>query len=224
MSDLILIYWISQRDKFFVQTNNETETGMIIIDRIIGNIADPKWKSGELNLEPDILHLDFSEAQKNRLRKSTNGGIEIAIALPRHLRIHDGDILYIHQGTGQLVIARIKLPEVMAIDFINIEKLSKDEILTLGFQLGHAFGNQHWPSVIKGNTIYVPISVDRKVMLSAMHTHNFDHIDISFHPGEDISELLSNSEFRLLFGGIGATSHTHTIPGTKIVNINVSNL
>jgi hypothetical protein len=46
-------------------------------------------------------------------------------------------------------------------------------------------------AVIKGATVYVPLSVDRKVMSSVMRTHAFEHITSRFVPGEEIAGLLT---------------------------------
>ena len=51
------------------------------------------------------------------------------------------------------------------------------------FELGHALGNQHWPAVVKGSRMFVPLTVDRKVMASVMRTHAFPGIRYEFRPG-----------------------------------------
>ena len=83
------------------------------------------------------------------------------------------------------------------------------EIFKLAFEIGHALGNQHWPAVIRGTTIYVPLSVDRKVMASVMRTHAFQHAEIRFEPGEEVAAGLDAKEIRLLFAGADATPHHH---------------
>ena len=40
-------------------------------------------------------------------------------------------------------------------------------------ELGHALGNQHWPAVVKGTRVYVPLTVDRRSWRSVMKTHAF---------------------------------------------------
>ena len=63
--------------------------------------------------------------------------------------------------------------------------------------------------MIRGTTIYVPLSVDRKVMASVMKTHAFAHTDIRFEPGESVAKQLDAKEVRLLFAGADATPHHH---------------
>ena len=43
-------------------------------------------------------------------------------------------------------------------------------------ELGHALGNQHWPAVVKGTRVYVPLTVARAVMASVMKTHAFEGV------------------------------------------------
>ena len=68
-------------------------------------------------------------------------------------------------------------------------------------ELGHALGNQHWPAVVKGTTVYVPLTVDRKVMASVMRTHAFAGITYEFVAGTEVIPYLAPHEARRLFGG-----------------------
>ena len=76
-------------------------------------------------------------------------------------------------------------------------------------ELGHALGNQHWPAVVREDCVYVPLTVDRKVMLSVMRTHRLEHIAYSFRPGEEVIPYLAPHEVRRLFGGAEAGAHAH---------------
>jgi len=71
-------------------------------------------------------------------------------------------------------------------------------------------GNQHWPAVVKGTTVFVPLTVDRKVMASVMKTHAFSGISYDFAPGLEIIPYLAPHESRRLFGGADSTPHVHT--------------
>ncbi|CAO4184821.1 hypothetical protein CFFPNG_04484 [Methylorubrum aminovorans] len=63
--------------------------------------------------------------------------------------------------------------------------------------------------MIKGSTVYVPLSVDQKVMASVMRTHAFAHVKTRFAPGEEVAAKLDAKEVRLLFAGADATPHHH---------------
>ncbi|WP_172123254.1 MULTISPECIES: urease accessory protein UreE [unclassified Devosia] len=178
---------------------------MILIEKTLGNIKDRNWEGAEV----EQLVLEQWEAPKSRLRKRTESGLELAISLPRSEHLHDGDVLYHDPVARRIVVATIAMREVMVIEMEDFKGMSAAEILSIGFELGHGLGNQHWPAVIKGTTIYVPVSVDRKVMSSVMRTHAFRHATMHFEPGEVVAERLDPSEARLLFAGADASPHKH---------------
>lgn len=182
---------------------------MILVEKTLGHISDAEWQDHGQRGMVDHLMLEQWEAPKNRLRKASEGGIELAISLPRSEHLHDGDVLYHDKASGRIVIARIAMKEVMVIEMEDLDGLSPAEILQISFELGHGLGNQHWPAIIKGTTIYVPLSVDRKVMSSVMRTHAFKRASMRFEPGETVAAKLSAKEVRLLFAGADATPHHH---------------
>lgn len=182
---------------------------MILVESILGNLRDPLWQERAGTGVVDPLVLEQWEAPKNRLRKASEGGVELAIALPRSEHLHDGDVLYYDPASSVIVAARIALKEVLVIEMDGIERLAPAEILRTCFELGHGLGNQHWPAVIKGTTVYVPLSVDQKVMASVMRTHAFQHVKTRFAPGEEIAAKLDARETRMLFAGADATPHHH---------------
>ena len=182
---------------------------MIIVESKLGNLSDAAWQERAKGGIVDRLVLEQWEAPKSRLRKASEGGIELAISLPRSEHLYDGDVLYYDEARKHIVVARIPLKEVLVIELEKIESMTPAEVLRICFELGHGLGNQHWPAVIKGTTVYVPLSVDRKVMSSVMRTHAFEHITSRFAPGEEIAGLLTAKEMRLLFAGADATPHHH---------------
>lgn len=182
---------------------------MILVEGKLGNLADPVWHDRAHHARIDMLMLEQWEAPKSRLRKATEGGIELAISLPRAEQLHNDDVLLYDEASKVIVIARIALKDVLVIELEGLEGLSPIEILRTCFELGHGLGNQHWPAVIKGSTVYVPLSVDQKVMASVMRTHAFEHIKTRFAPGEEIAAKLDAKEVRLLFAGADATPHHH---------------
>ncbi|MFA7437701.1 hypothetical protein [Castellaniella sp.] len=182
---------------------------MILVEEVLGNLKDAIWHERAHRGPVDELVLEQWEAPKSRLRKASRDGLELAISLPRSEHLHDGDVLYYDADKNLLVVARIALKEVMVIELEGLETLAPQEILRLCFELGHGLGNQHWPAVIKGSTVYVPLSVDQKVMASVMKTHAFEHVKTYFAAGEDIAAKLDAKEVRMLFAGADATPHHH---------------
>lgn len=182
---------------------------MILVEHKLGHLGDPVWqeRAGQARIDP--LVLEQWEAPKSRLRKASESGIELAISLPRSEHLHDGDVLHYDAAQKLIVVARIALKEVLVIELEGLESLAPHEILRASFELGHGLGNQHWPAVIKGSTVYVPLSVDQKVMASVMRTHAFAHVKTRFAPGEEVAAKLDAKEVRLLFAGADATPHHH---------------
>ncbi|OYR15209.1 urease accessory protein UreE [Brucella thiophenivorans] len=182
---------------------------MILVEKTLGNIKDSVWHDRSHHAQVDHLALEQWEAPKSRLRKASEGGVELAISLPRSEHLHDGDVLYYDEDKKIIVVARIALKEVMVIELEGLEELAPQDILRICFELGHGLGNQHWPAVIKGSTVYVPLSVDQKVMASVMRTHAFERVKTYFAPGEEIAAKLDAKEVRMLFAGADATPHHH---------------
>ena len=182
---------------------------MILVEKTLGNLRDPVWQERARHAQVDLLVLEQWDAPKSRLRKASEGGVELAISLPRSEHLHDGDVLHYDEDAKVIVAARIALKDVLVIELEGLETLTPNEILRACFELGHGIGNQHWPAVIKGSTVYVPLSVDRKVMDSVMRTHAFAHVKTRFAPGEEIAAKLDARDVRMLFAGADATPHHH---------------
>lgn len=110
---------------------------------------------------------------KSRFVVKGSLGAEYAVALKRHTQVENGDILeYLPEEKRALVI-RVDLKPVMVIDLRKVVKKEPLEILRRCVELGHAIGNQHWPAIVKEDKVYVPLTVDKKVMSSVMDTHHF---------------------------------------------------
>lgn len=183
---------------------------MILVESIIGNVNEEGWVGRLKDARLDVLNLDQWQAQKNRFRLKTVGGSEVAVALDRKSHLHDGDVLAWDEASRTAVVARIQLKDVLVIRLDGLVGEPAETLARTCFELGHALGNQHWPAVVKGTTVYVPLTVDRKVMASVMKTHAFAGIQYDFAPGQEIIPYLAPHEARRLFGGADSTPHVHT--------------
>ncbi|WP_431223452.1 urease accessory protein UreE [Serratia sp. L9] len=182
---------------------------MILIENIIGNSkADPSWLKKAQGYQHDVLILEQWEAQKSRCRKQSEQGQDIGIALDRHVRLADGDVLLLDEEKKYLLTVTIHLRDVMVIHLEKYASAGFEEVIKQVFELGHALGNQHWKSVIKGSNVYVPLTVEVKMMNSVMKTHGYASTEYQFAKGETVLPLLNPSESRLLFGG-AEDSHVH---------------
>ena len=183
---------------------------MHLVEAVLGNAADSPWAERLAGASIDPLELDHWEAQKNRFRKKTVGGVELAVSLDRGTFMRDGDILFWDAAATRAVVARISLREVMVIHLDGLAEATPAIMMRTCVELGHALGNQHWPALVKGTRVYVPLTVDRKVMNSVMRTHRFEGIRYDFVPGGEIVPYLAPHESRRLFGGAEGPVHSHT--------------
>jgi urease accessory protein len=183
---------------------------MILVEAVLGNAAEPEWAARLSAAAVDSLELDHWEAQKNRFRKKTAGGVELAVSLDRGTFMHDGDVLLWDAEAVRAVVARISLRDVMIVHLDGLGPLASDIAMRTCVELGHALGNQHWPALVKGNRVFVPLTVDRKVMSSVMNTHRFEGLRYEFVPGGEIVPYLAPHESRRLFGGAEGPVHSHT--------------
>ena len=59
---------------------------MKVIETLLGNWSDPGWKARLEKARIDVLTLDQWQAQKNRFRLKTDGGIDLAGLMEGALR------------------------------------------------------------------------------------------------------------------------------------------
>ena len=182
---------------------------MAIVERVLGNRADAVWSARLKDASIDALVLSQWDAQKNRLRRETEGGVPMAVALERGAFLRDGDVLYWDGEKRFAVVCSIRLCPVMAVNMRDLEELPREEALCAAVRLGHALGNQHWPAVVKKGVVYVPMTADKKVMGAVMDTHAVPGVTYDFLAGEDVRDRLRPEEARLLFGGAERGEHGH---------------
>lgn len=187
---------------------------MDVISEILGNVGTAEWHKrlfhGPEAYDIENIYLDQWTAQKSRFLAKSDHDREFAIALRRGSRITDGDVIAVDDNARTAVVLRLALNDVLVINLEGLVGKSPEEIIRISLELGHAIGNQHWPAVIKATKVYVPMTVDRKVMLSVLDTHNIDAITYSFEKGSEVIPYLAPHEIRGLFGGAGHdNTHSH---------------
>lgn len=184
---------------------------MKIFSEIIGNLfTDKAWADKLKKSKIEYLPLDQWTAQKSRFIARDEKSTEYAVALKRHSQVENGDILEYDAANNTALVIRIELKPVLIIDLQKIVQKEPAEIIRRCVELGHAIGNQHWPAIVKGTKLYVPLTVDKKVMMSVMDTHRFEDITYEFQPGQEVIPFLAPHEIRKLFGGSSQeVSHIH---------------
>jgi urease accessory protein len=183
------------------------DPAQLSVGAVLGNMADGDWQSRLRGAFIDVLALDAAQAQRSRLRKRTAGGADVAIALERGMQLHDGDVLGWDMASQTAVVVRVDLPDVMIIDLSSLLAGPPGTLLARSVEIGHALGNQHWPALVKGAHVYVPVTVERNVMATVLKTHDIEGVSCSFAGGEEVTPLLAPHEARLLFADLGGHSH-----------------
>lgn len=192
---------------------------MKIYTEVLGNVnTSPEWKERLAGADVDYIFLDQWTAQKSRFLGKGVSGAEYPIALARHTQIVDGDVIDFDPKAKRGVVLRLKLSPVLVVDLSRLKDMAHEKIISICVELGHAIGNQHWPAVVKGTTVYVPLTVDKKVMESVMDTHHIEGITYRFEEGLSVIPYLAPHEIRRLFGGAGHESHAHVHDHGHIVH------
>lgn len=185
-----------------------------IYTTILGNIhKDFSWQGKLQGVTVEYLDLDQWTAQKSRFVVRSTTGREYAVALSRHAGVSDGDVIEYIPEENLAVIIRVALNPVMVIDLSALAGSGVQQMIRTAVELGHAIGNQHWPAVVKGMQVYVPLTVDRTVMRSVMETHHLEGLSYEFHPGQAVIPYLAPHEVRRLFGGTEQEGHLHAGEG-----------
>ncbi len=157
----------------------------------------------------EYIPLDQWTAQKSRFLAKSERGAEYPIALKRQSQVVDGDIVFHDEAVGHIAVLKLDLNPVMVIDLSSLATQNPETVIRRSLELGHAIGNQHWPAVVKGTKIYVPLTVDKKVMLSVMDTHHLEGISYEFQEGREVIPYMAPHEIRRLFGGASHENHHH---------------
>lgn len=182
-----------------------------IYTEVVGNIYMPDWTETLRGAEIERVELDQWTAQKSRFVAQGDRGGEYAVALKRNTRVLNGDILHYDTESNRAVVVYVRLNDVLVIDLQGLHGQPREVQLQRAVELGHALGNQHWPAVVKGERVYVPLTVDRKVMESVMETHHIEGVACAFQPGGEVIPYLAPHEIRRLFGGTERPAHQHDV-------------
>jgi urease accessory protein len=184
-----------------------TISEVLRVNAVLGSSADADWAARLRAARVDVVRVGGTDAQKSRLKTKTSDGTDVVISLDRGTRLRDGDVLHWDAPSRTAVVARVDLGQVMVIDLSGLAARPVSEALSEGVALGHALGNQHWPAVVKGLKVYVPLAIAREVMTSMMKTHDFPGITYGFAPGAEVADTLTPGQARRLFGA--ASGHDH---------------
>ena len=154
---------------------------MITIDSVIGN------KNKDENLVQtyqdmtskglvEVVQMSRMEAQRVRMRRSSNKGTDVAITLPQNLQIKNGDVLLLN--SERMIVVEIA-PERVAVVALT-EDTPNDHVFEIAVKIGHTIGNLHRPIKLEGNKVILPIQADSELdLLVKLFGSIEDHVSIT---------------------------------------------
>lgn len=170
---------------------------MLTVDHIIGNIYNDDqlgdtYKKYVSKQQGETLLITRTESQRQRMRKVSNKGTDIALSFhsgSRHLK--HGDVIVLDDN--QMVVVEIEPENVIQVEILK-ETLTDDNetLIQIPVQIGHTIGNLHRPIKLDGSRIYFPIQAESEIEMFEKLFHPFHHhIDIQrkkivFEPNETI--------------------------------------
>lgn len=123
---------------------------MMFVDRVLGSRLEPALADRLHHLEHhgrvDVLTLPVEELARRRFKAKSQGGEEIAVALPREQKLFDGAVLHIDDERALVV-------RVDKEHWLRLEPRS----LADAIELGYYAGNLHWRVRFEGEALLVAL-------------------------------------------------------------------
>ena len=164
--------------------------------KIIGNInsneeLSKKYAEMKARGLSEVVALSRLEAQRVRIRKTTDKGSEVAIVLESSRPLRRGDILQINDE--EFIEVEIEPEDVAVIKIEDDDEDSRHRFET-AVRVGHVLGNLHRPIRVEDSAIYVPIQAESEVeLLSKRLSRVSHHVNVTksriiFEPDEGADE------------------------------------
>lgn len=104
------------------------------------------------------VEIGRSDRTKGRILTRTASGQPVGIMKDRDWQLREGDVLETVQG--HFVMVHVEAQPLMALRFSP----DAHNHATALVQLGHTLGNQHWPTTVRGDAVYVEMVATRAQM------------------------------------------------------------
>jgi urease accessory protein len=154
---------------------------MISIDSVVGNIhkdyeLGQKYHQMSGKQLSEIVRISRSEAQRVRMRKTSNRGTDLAIMLPQNIHLKHGDVLLL--GNDKIIVVEVQPEKVAVIALEN--NISGNHLFETAVKVGHTIGNLHRPIKIEDNKIILPIQAESELdLLKKVLGSITEHINIT---------------------------------------------
>jgi urease accessory protein len=123
---------------------------MLRIEQVLGSRLDPAFAERIHQLEHrgavDLLTMPAADVSRHRFRGTTEGGTDVAIALPRDQRLFDGAVLLLENDRAVVV-------HVAQQRWLRLQPRTVADAI----ELGYLAGNLHWRVRFAGEALLVAI-------------------------------------------------------------------
>jgi urease accessory protein len=153
---------------------------MLNINFVVGNVHKDhelgqkcRQMSGK---QLETIRISRSEAQRVRMRKTSDKGTDVAIMLPQNTHIKHGDVLLL--DNDRIIVVEVQ-PERVAVIAIE-NNIANHHLLEIAAKVGHTIGNLHRPIKIENNNIILPIQAESELdLLKKILGSITEHINIT---------------------------------------------
>lgn len=136
---------------------------MLVVEQVLGSRMDATLSERLHHLQHhgrvDVLTLPASELARRRFRAKSEGGQDVAVALPRDQKLYDGAVLQLSDAAALVV-------RVAEQQWLRLEPASDAVALELGY---HA-GNLHWRVRFDGAALLVALEAPAQVYIDRIAT------------------------------------------------------
>ena len=153
---------------------------MITVNQILGNINQnsnlrKKYEEMLKNNLCERVVITRMEAEKLRMRKSTDKKTDVAFIFEHSPNLRNDDVIFMDDN--KMILLTIESESVAIITFKSYE--NKDNIFPLSVKIGHRLGNLHRPIKVTKNQVIFPLQAETELeMLKKMFSSFNQFLDI----------------------------------------------
>lgn len=165
---------------------------MITVESVVGNIyhdkeVGKKHKAMSSKAQLEAVRINRFEAQRVRMRKTSDKGTDMAMTFPPGTKLRHGDVILLSEE--RMVVVELE-PEKVAV--VEVKHLHEGDTIGVPVRIGHTIGNLHRPIKLDGDSIMFPIQTESEVdMFRKLFGPLMHHIEIKgdvmvFEPEESM--------------------------------------
>ena len=142
---------------------------MIVVAEVLGCLDEARYADREV----EWLTVSWAEAGRRKLRRDTDAGTDVAVALSSGSYLPDRAVL---ADDGTTIVA-VRRPPERAIRVRFDASLSHAELVERVARVVHAFGNQHVPVEVVDGEVRMPVTTSDGVALDTVLGLRLDGVE-----------------------------------------------